>query len=232
IIEAGNGKKALKKAVQNIPDLIISDVIMPEMVGTELCAKIKANLKTSHIPVILLTSRTSLIFKFEGLENGADDYISKPFDLTEFQLRVKNLIESTKRLKKKFSDTGQVVPNEMTVSTLDEQLLRKALKIVEDNISNDQFDIPTFSDSLGISRTVLFTKIKAWTNFTPNGFIQEIRMKRAQELLEQSHLNVSEIAYQVGFGNPKYFSKCFQKRFGESPSKYQDKFFSDIADLN
>lgn len=232
ILEAGDGQEALKKAVRHMPDLIVSDVIMPVMVGTELCAQIKADLKTSHIPVILLTSRTSLVYKFEGLENGADDYINKPFDLTEFQLRVKNLIESTKRLKRKFSDAGPFAPNEMTVSSLDEKLLKKALEIVEENISNDQFDIPTFSDHLGISRTVLFTKIKAWTNFTPNEFIQELRMKRALQLLEQSHLNISQIAYQVGFNSPKYFSKCFQKRFGESPSKYQSKFFSDLANLN
>jgi len=225
IIEAENGKIAFEKALQHVPNLIISDVIMPEMVGTELCSKIKENLKTSHIPVILLTSRTSLVYKFEGLESGADDYISKPFNLIEFKLRVKNLLNSTERLKNKFSSDDNFIPSEITVSSLDEDLLKKAFKIVEENISNEQFDIPFFCTELGVSRTMLFLKIKAWTNFTPNEFIHEIRLKRAAQLLEQNKLNVSEISYKVGFNNPKYFSKCFQKKYGETPTQFADKFF-------
>lgn len=230
IIEAENGKKGLKKALEYVPDLIISDVIMPEMVGTELCAKVKENLKTSHIPVILLTSRSSLIYKIEGLENGADDYISKPFNLKEFKLRIKNLLDSTQRLKAKFSSDDSFSPGEITVSSMDEQLLKKAFKLVEDNIANEQFDIPFFSAELGVSRTMLFTKIKAWTNFTPNEFIHEVRMKRAAQLLEQNKMNVSQISYKVGFNNPKYFSKCFQKKYGETPSQYADKFSNDSSD--
>ncbi|MFW0739360.1 two-component regulator propeller domain-containing protein [Flavobacterium sp. T12S277] len=226
IIEAENGKAPFEKAQQYVPNLIISDVIMPEMVGTELCSKIKENLKTSHIPVILLTSRTSLVYKFEGLESGADDYISKPFNLTEFKLRIKNLLNSTERLKNKFSNEDSFVPSEITVSSLDEELLKKAFKIVEENISNEQFDIPFFCTELGVSRTMLFLKIKAWTNYTPNEFIHEIRMKRAAQLLEQNKLNVSEVSYKVGFNNPKYFSKCFQKKYGETPTQFADKFFS------
>ncbi|OXG08972.1 signal transduction histidine kinase [Flavobacterium araucananum] len=229
IIEAENGKIAFEKALQHIPNLIISDVIMPEMVGTELCSKIKANLKTSHIPVILLTSRTSLVYKFEGLESGADDYISKPFNLIEFKLRVKNLLNSTERLKNKFSSDDNFIPSEITVSSLDEDLLKKAFKIVEENISNEQFDIPLFCTELGVSRTMLFLKIKAWTNFTPNEFIHEIRLKRAAQLLEQNKLNVSEISYKVGFNNPKYFSKCFQKKYGETPTQFADKFCEKIS---
>lgn len=232
VIEAGDGKAALKKALKYVPTLIISDVIMPVMVGTELCAKIKENIKTSHIPVILLTSRTSLLYKFEGLESGADDYISKPFNIKEFKLRIRNLIDSNKRLRNKFGDTQRFAPNEIVISSLDEQLLKKALQIVEDNISNDQFDITTFSMELGVSRTLLFTKIKAWTNCTPNEFIQEVRMKRAAQLLEQGNLNVSEVGYQVGYKNPKYFSKCFHKKFGLSPTGYIDKFSEKLFDLD
>jgi signal transduction histidine kinase/DNA-binding response OmpR family regulator len=231
IIEAENGKIAFEKALQHVPNLIISDVIMPEMVGTELCSKIKENLKTSHIPVILLTSRSSLVYKFEGLESGADDYISKPFNLIEFKLRVKNLLNSTERLKNKFTSDDNFVPSEITVSSLDEELLKKAFKIVEENISNEQFDIPFFCSELGVSRTLLFLKIKAWTNYTPNEFIHEIRLKRAAQLLEQNKLNVSEISYKVGFNNPKYFSKCFQKKYGETPSQYADKFSAPISTL-
>lgn len=231
IIVADNGKTALEKALQHVPNLIISDVIMPEMVGTELCSRIKENLKTSHIPVILLTSRSSLVYKFEGLESGADDYISKPFNLIEFKLRVKNLLNSTERLKARFSSEDSFVPSEITVSSLDEELLKKAFKIVEDNISNEQFDIPFFCSELGVSRTMLFLKIKAWTNFTPNEFIHEIRLKRAAQLLEQNKLNISEVSYKVGFNNPKYFSKCFQKRYGETPSQFADKFSKPLSIL-
>jgi ligand-binding sensor domain-containing protein/signal transduction histidine kinase/DNA-binding response OmpR family regulator len=229
IIEAENGKIAFEKALQFVPNLIISDVIMPEMVGTELCSKIKENLKTSHIPVILLTSRSSLVYKFEGLESGADDYISKPFNLIEFKLRVKNLLKSTERLKNKFTSEDSFVPSEITVSSLDEELLKKAFKIVEENISNEQFDIPFFCSELGVSRTMLFLKIKAWTNYTPNEFIHEIRLKRAAQLLEQNKLNVSEVSYKVGFNNPKYFSKCFQKKYGETPSQFADKFSKSVT---
>ena len=228
IIEAENGKIAFEKALQFVPNLIISDVIMPEMVGTELCSRIKENLKTSHIPVILLTSRSSLVYKFEGLESGADDYISKPFNLQEFRLRVKNLLNSTERLKKKFASEDNFVPSEITVSSLDEELLKKAFKIVEENISNEQFDIPFFCSELGVSRTMLFLKVKAWTNYTPNEFIHEIRLKRAAQLLEQNKLNVSEVSYKVGFNNPKYFSKCFQKKYGETPSQFADKFSKSV----
>ena len=224
IIQADNGKKGLKKAINDNPDLIISDVIMPEMVGTELCAKIKEDIRTSHIPVILLTSRSALVYKFEGLESGADDYISKPFNLIEFKLRIKNILESTERLKSKFANDTSFTPSEIVVTSMDEELLKKAFQIVEDNISNDQFDIPLFCSELGVSRTMLFSKIKAWTNFTPNEFIHEIRLKRAAQLLEQHKINISQVSYKVGFNNPKYFSKCFQKKFGETPTQYADKF--------
>ena len=227
VIVAENGAIGLKKALKIVPDLIVSDVIMPEMVGTELCAKIKENIKTSHIPVILLTSRSSLIYKIEGLESGADDYISKPFNLIEFKLRIKNLLASNQRLKTKFSSEDIFTPSEIAVSSLDEQLLKKAFKVVEENISNEQFDISFFCSELGVSRTMLFTKIKAWSNFTPNEFIHEIRMKRAAQLLEQNKINISQISYKVGFNNPKYFSKCFQKKFGETPTQYLNKFAND-----
>lgn len=230
VIAAENGVKGLKKALKYVPDLIVSDVVMPEMVGTELCAKIKENIKTSHIPVILLTSRSSLVYKIEGLESGADDYISKPFDLIEFKLKIKNLLDSAQRLKSKFSSDGNFIASEITFSSLDEQLLKKAFKIVEENIANEQFDIQVFCSELGVSRTMLFTKVKAWTNFTPNEFIHEIRMKRAAYFLEQNKMNISQISYKVGFNNPKYFSKCFQKKYGETPSQYMNKFSNDSKD--
>jgi signal transduction histidine kinase/ligand-binding sensor domain-containing protein/DNA-binding response OmpR family regulator len=227
IIEAENGKKAMNSAIKNSPDLIVSDVIMPVMVGTELCSSIKNDIRTSHIPIILLTSRTALVYKIEGLESGADDYISKPFNINEFKLRIKNILSSTSKLKEKFTNEDPLQPNEVIVSSLDEKLYKKSLKIVEENISNEQFDIPFFCSELGVSRTMLFVKIKAWTNFTPNEFIQHFRMKRATQLLEQGKINISQVSYKVGFKNPKYFSKCFQKKFGQTPTQYANKFSKD-----
>jgi DNA-binding response OmpR family regulator len=227
ILEAENGKKALETAIKKSPDLIVSDVIMPVMVGTELCASIKKDVRTSHIPIILLTSRTSLVYKIEGLESGANDYISKPFDISEFKLRIKNILRSSSKLKEKYTNEDPLQPNEVIVSSLDEKLYKKALKIVEENISNEQFDIPFFCSELGVSRTMLFVKIKAWTNFTPNEFIQHFRMKRATQLLEQGKINISQVSYKVGFKNPKYFSKCFQKKFGQTPTQYANTFSTD-----
>lgn len=225
ILEAKDGKSGVSKALQFLPDLIISDVMMPpQMAGTELCAQLKQNIKTSHIPIILLTARTSLFYKFKGLESGADDYISKPFNIREFELRIKNLLDSTRRLREKFTKESTLVPSELTINSLDEKLLTKAMEIVETNLSNHAFDINQFATELGVSRTMLFTKIKAWTNNTPNEFINELRLKKAAVYFETSNMNISEVSYKVGFNNPKYFSKCFQKKFNMTPSNYIKKF--------
>lgn len=224
VLQAENGKVALEIAIKELPDLIISDVIMPQMVGTELCSLIKTNIKTSHIPVILLTSRTSLVYKFEGLESGADDYISKPFNLKEFKLKVKNLLDSQQRIKEKFSADDSYTVFNASLTSLDEELLKKAFKIVENNLSNEDFDIDLFSTELGLSRSMLFVKIKAWTNFTPKDFIQEIRLKSAAKLLELDKISISEVGYKVGFKRPKYFSQCFKKKYGVSPSEFVKKF--------
>ncbi|GAA4115118.1 two-component regulator propeller domain-containing protein [Aquimarina addita] len=224
--EAENGAIAFKKALQKSPDLIISDVIMPKMEGTTLCSKIKGDIRTSHIPFILLTSRTSLVYKVDGLASGADAYISKPFNVKEFMLIIKNLLISTERLKEKFS-SGTFDSNDFTVTSVDEQLLKKAIRIVEENIDNSSFDIPFFSSELGVSRTMLFTKIKGWAGLTPNDFIHSIRMKRATQLLELGQINISEVCYKVGFRNPKYFTKCFKKHYNQTPSEYAAKFYKE-----
>lgn len=226
VIIASNGKEGLEEALLHVPDLVISDVMMPEMDGIEFCFQLKSNIKTSHIPFILLTARTSVSYKHEGLEMGADDYINKPFNVKELKIKAKNLITSRQKLKEKFSNGSIITPGEITVTSVDEKLLDKALKIAEDNISNENFDVAVFCEELGVSRTMLFTKIRAWTNLTPNEFMMVMRMKRAAQLLEQNKLNVSQIGFQVGFKNPKYFSKCFQKHFSETPSNYAKKFTS------
>ncbi|APY11854.1 hybrid sensor histidine kinase/response regulator [Seonamhaeicola sp. S2-3] len=226
ILEAENGKVAYKLAISEQVELIVSDVVMPEMTGTELCSLVKENIRTSHIPVILLTSRSSLIFKMDGLESGADDYISKPFNVKEFKLRIKNILSTILRLKEKINSNEILQPGDIVLSSLDEKLYKKALAIVEENISNEQFDIQFFCEELGVSRTDLFTKVKAWTGFTPKDFIQHIRLKRGAQYLEQGKFSISQISYNIGFKNPKYFSKCFKKKFGKTPTEYI-KTFSD-----
>jgi len=227
VLNAKNGKEALNLAIKYLPDLIISDVVMPEMVGTELCSKIKTTLATSHIPVILLTSRSSLIYKFEGLESGADDYITKPFNLKEFKLKIKNILDSKQSLKNKFISDTSLASLDVSLTSLDQKLLEKAFQIVKENIANQEFNITQFSEDLGVSRSMLFTKIKAWANATPNEFIQEIRLKHAAKLIELNKLNISEVSYKVGFKRPKYFSQCFKKKYNLTPSEYSEKFYKN-----
>ncbi len=222
--EAQNGEIAFRIAKNESVDLIVSDVLMPVMTGTELCALVKKELRTSHIPVVLLTARTALIYKLEGLERGADDYISKPFNIEEFLLRIKNLLSSAERLKDRFQKMDEPFPDQIAITSIDEALYAKAIKIAKLNIANEDFDVSYFASELGVSRTMLFTKIKAWSNFTPNEFILHFRMKLAAELLEQGKFNIAEVSYRVGFKDPKYFSKCFIKKHGETPKKYMSKF--------
>ncbi|WP_298763457.1 hybrid sensor histidine kinase/response regulator transcription factor [uncultured Polaribacter sp.] len=224
ILQAKNGKEAFNLATKHLPDLIVSDVVMPEMVGTELCSKIKTNIATSHIPVILLTSRTSLIYKFEGLESGADDYITKPFNIKEFTLKIKNILDSKLSLKNKFMSNTSFETLDISLTSLDQKLLEKAFEIVKDNIANPDFNIAQFSEDLGVSRSMLFTKVKAWANATPNDFIQEIRLKHASKLLELDKLTIAEVSHKVGFKRPKYFSQCFKKKYGLTPSEFSSKF--------
>lgn len=224
VYEAENGKEGFKKAIQEPIDIIISDVVMPLLSGTELCALIKEDIRTSHIPVILLTTRSTLMYKIEGLEYGADDYLSKPFNVKEFQLRVANMLKSIKRLKEKVIKNPIEQQDEIVMSSLDEKLYKKALLIVEKNISNEQFDILFFCEELGVSKSVLFTKVKAWTNFTPKQFIQHIRLKRAAIFLEQGKMSIYQISSKVGFKDPKYFGRIFKSKFAKTPKEYANSF--------
>ena len=228
VIEAENGEVALELAIKHVPDLIISDVIMPKMVGTELCAKIKTNFKTSHIPVIMLTSRSSLVYKFQGLESGADDYLSKPFEIKELTLKVKNILESKTRLKENLLSKDGFTVSDVSLTSIDEKMLQKAYQIVKLNIANQSFNVNQFSEDLGVSRSMLFVKIKAWANVTPKDFIQEIRLKQAARLLEIDKFTVAEVSAKVGFKRQKYFSQCFQKKYNLTPTQYAQKFNANI----
>ena len=223
ILEAENGKEGLEVACSNHVDLIVSDIMMPEMDGLELCRQIKTNLDTSHIPVILLTARTSDDYKLKGLEIGADDYVYKPFNATVLSARIKNLIESRKKLKMQFSRDLSLTPKDLTVSSPDEQFLTKLLEIVEENMSDSEFNVDRMVEKVGMSRSVFYRKLKNLTGQSANDFIKTMRLKRAAQILRQNKLTISEVSYEVGFNDPQYFSKCFSKHFGITPSQFVAK---------
>ncbi|GEM_PF-275566 len=220
IIEAVNGEDGIEKAIDEIPDLIISDVMMPVKDGIELCSQLKKSEHTSHIPIILLTARTSLIFKVEGIETGADDYITKPFSPQLLGVRVRNLIEQRKNLKRRFSDKLYVKPKEITLNSLDEKFLQKVIEMVEENMGNSEYGIDDLCSDLGMSRIQLYRKLKALTGLSANEFIRSQRLQRAAQLLNQNQLNISQITYEVGFNDLKYFRSRFQEHFGMTPSDY------------
>jgi YesN/AraC family two-component response regulator len=199
--------------------LIISDVMMPEMDGIELCRSLKQDVRTSHIPVILLTARAGVESKIEGLETGADDYVTKPFDSRELLARARNLIEQRQQLRKKFSADEVLKPGDVAVTSLDNQLLKKIMEIVERYMGNEDFSIDDLAREACLSRRHLNRKLHALTNLSPGEFIRYIRLQRAHHLLEQNAGSVGDIAYQVGFGNPAHFSSSFRERFGYSPSE-------------
>ena len=217
-----NGEEAWKMIQENCPDLVISDVMMPGMDGNELCRKIKSNKQTSHIPVILLTARQEVESKVKGLETGADDYVTKPFNMIALVLRIRKLIELS-RYRQVTHSKIDPAPSEIVITSLDEKLIEKAIKYVEDNISRSDLSVEELSHELGMSRVHLYKKLLQITGKTPIEFIRVIRLKRAAQLLRESQLHVSEVAYEVGFNNPRYFSRYFKDEFGVLPSVYQEK---------
>lgn len=220
VYEASDGEVGEKLALSKSPDLIISDVMMPKMDGFELCQRIKSNVQTSHIPVILLTARTSEELKMTGYQSGADEYLSKPFNLEILLLRIEKLIAQKNQRQSAFSKKLEVNPKEITITSIDEQLIEKALGCMEKNIDNPDYSVQEFSQDLGMDRTVLYKKMQSITGLAPSEFIRSIRLKRAAQLLIQSQYSVAEVSEKVGFNTQKYFSKYFKEAFGVSPSKY------------
>ncbi len=220
VIEAENGRVGLEKAVEIIPDIIISDVMMPEMDGIQFCEKIKTDERSSHIPVILLTAKSSGESKLEGLETGADDYLVKPFDSAELLVRMKNLIKQRRELRERFRQEITLAPENIALTSADAKFLQRIIDTVEENIDAADFGVRELSAVVGMSRSQLHRKLKALTDQPPLEFIRSIKLKRAAALLEHHTGNISEIAYQVGFSNPSYFAECFRKLYGISPREY------------
>ena len=191
---------------------------MPEMDGLELCHHIKNDINLSHIPVILLTAKSTEDNIITGLRDGADDYITKPFNLNILKLRIEKIIKWTDNNHREFIKRD-IAPSEITVSSLDEQLITKAIQVVEDNMSNSDFSVEDFSAAVGMTRSHLYKKLMAITGKSPLEFIRIIRIKRGRSLLEQGRTNISEVAYTIGF-SPKQFSKYFKEEYGYLPSEF------------
>ena len=221
IQSASNGREAWQKISELMPDIIVSDVMMPEMDGNELCRWVKTDKRTSDIPMILLTARQAVEDKVEGLTIGADDYVTKPFNVEILILRMRKLIDLSKKRKAKSLIDPE--PSEIAITSLDEKLVENAIKYVEANIGRCDLSVEELSRGLGMSRVHLYKKLLQITGKTPIEFIRVIRLKRAAQMLRESQQNVSEIAYQLGFNNPKYFSKYFKDEFGVLPSVYQER---------
>jgi len=224
VITAYDGEEGYRIVLDQVPDIIICDVMMPKMDGYEFCRKIKEDLRVSHVPVILLTAKSSDESRYSGIEAGADDYISKPFNIDILKLKIAKIIEKQKNFQNKFKKkVVDISLSDMEIVSMDEKFVQKAVSIVEKNMSNPDFLVEDLYKEMGMSRIYFYKKILALTDKTPSEFIRFIRLKRAADLLEKSQLFVNEVAYQVGFNEPKYFRKYFKEEFGVTPNEYKKK---------
>ena len=220
IRSANNGEEALKIVYEDQPTLIISDVMMPVMDGIQFCKKIQKNIKTCHIPVILLTAKSSIQDQIEGLDIGADDYVAKPFAMNLLEAKISNVIKTRKRLQEYYSQSLEIQPEKIAFNTMDEDLLKKAVDIVEKNLAEPNLSVDFFAREMGMSRSNLHLKLKAITGESATDFIKKIRFGKATKLLDENRYSIAEISYMVGFNSPSYFSTSFKKYFGYMPTEY------------
>lgn len=228
VLLASNGREGLEKVDKSGPDLIITDVMMPEMDGLEFTKRVKKNLTSSHIPIIMLTAKNTVNNEIEGLKTGADYYISKPFNVERLQLVVNNIIKGRKKLHKKYTGIAIPDPKGVAVVSADEKFIARVGEIIELNIAEPEFSVELLAVETGLSTVHLYRKLKALTGVSPNELIRSFRMKRATQLLEQNKMMISEVAYAVGFSDPKYFRRYFKNVFGISPSDYGENSMSTI----
>lgn len=220
VMEAPNGKVGWEMAQEHSPNLIVSDVMMPHMNGVELCVKLKEDYRTSHIPIVLLTAKTSEEGEIEGLKNGADAYIRKPFSLDILKYKIANILKTREEMRTRFRREVILETKEVTVTSTDELFLKKTMELIEANMTEPDFNVEAMVKEIGMSRSKLYLKLKALTGQSSSEFIRTVRLKRAAQLLESSGLTVKEIMYMTGFNTASYFSKCFKKQFGVVPSEY------------
>jgi DNA-binding response OmpR family regulator len=225
IQEAGGGRQGLEKALEQVPDLVLTDVMMPEMDGYELSRKLKSDERTSHIPIILLTARASKESRIEGLETGADDFVTKPFDAEELLVRIRNLIDQRKKLRERYRKDLELLQLARAgeVLSMDEKFLRKAMAVVEKNLTDPEYSVERFASGMALSRSQLSRKLNALVGQSVTEFIRTIRLNYALGLLKKKAGTISEIAYDSGFNNLTYFSISFKKQFGLSPTEYMNQ---------
>ncbi|MGQ1948606.1 two-component regulator propeller domain-containing protein [Geofilum sp. OHC36d9] len=229
IFEAANGKEGMELALKMTPDFIISDVMMPLMDGIEFLKLIRSNIETSHIPFVLLSAKVNLESRLEGIDKGADDYITKPFSMVYLQSRIRNLLDQRKKLQlanHNFSFTEYLNPSIPEVTRLDEKFLSDLKAVMEKNIDNGALVVEDLVSEMNVSRSVFFKKLKSLTGLAPIEYIREMRLKRAAQLIETGQYNMTQISYMVGINDPRYFSKCFKQLFGEAPSVYKARKIS------
>ena len=220
---ASDGAAALDVLQREQVDLIVSDVMMPGIDGFELCRRVKTDISLSHIPIILLTARTTDVSRIEGLQLGADDYLTKPFNTEVLRLRVKKFIDWENNNHRQFRQKMNIEPSEITITPLDEQFIKRAIALVEKNISDSDFSVETMAAEVGMARTTLYKKLMAITGQGPAEFIRTIRIKRGRALLEASQMQITEIAYAVGFTTVKSFTMNFKAEYGMTPTEFRQK---------
>jgi DNA-binding response OmpR family regulator len=220
--EAKDGREGIRKAREIIPDLIISDIVMPETDGYELCRALKNDKNTSHVPVILLTARASEESILQGLETGADDYVTKPFNTKILRARIKNLIDLRRQMQANLNREMTLQPVKTSVSKLDKEFIRELQEVIETNLSDPEFNVEELKRKLYISRTSLYRKIQALSGQSPTDFIRSYRLKRAAQLLKNGIGSVTEVAFEVGFTSRSYFAKCFKEKFHQLPSTFKE----------
>ena len=216
-LEAGNGEEALEKLKDNEVDVIVTDVMMPVMDGIKLCKNVKQNIRTCHIPVIILSAKTDIKDQMEGLQMGADDYIPKPFSLAILTTKIQNMMRTRRRMLDKYAKSLEVEPEKITFNAMDEALLKRAMAIVEKNMDNE------FAREMNMSRSNLHLKLKAITGESTIDFIRKIRFNEAAKLLKDGRYTVAEVSTMVGFNTPSYFATSFKKYFGCLPTEYIKK---------
>jgi len=224
VLAAKNGVEGLELATKHVPDIIISDLMMPLMNGIEMCEKIKTDLSTSHIPVIILTAKAGIENEREGLETGADEFVLKPFNIEVLKLRIENILRTKQLWIEKFRTKPTSSSWKELSNKLDQDFIEKSLKIIRKNIDNSDFSVEKFSLEIGISRSTLFNKIKSITGQSTSEFIRTIRLKKAADLLKSGKHSITEVIFMVGFSDPKYFRTCFKKHYNKTPSEYLNEF--------
>ena len=223
VCQATDGRQALQVLQGTEVDVIVSDVMMEGMDGYELCKAVKGDINTSHIPFLLLTAKAMTQDEIKGLELGANDYMTKPFNFDILRLRIRGLLDRVKLACERITADDEIKPSEVTVTTLDEQLLADTIRIVEENMGDAKFNVDDLSEKLCMHRTNLYKKLQFITGKTPSQFIRMMRLKRGKQLLSRGNVLISQVAYEVGFNDPKKFARYFKEEFGMYPSEYAKK---------